>query len=424
MADRQPSVRTRGVLGSPFPEQLAFFRNKLDNLVPTSRWDDIRGSAHDSGFMVAGAMKADLLSDLAAAVDRAAAEGKSLSAFRKDFRDIVQRNGWHGWTGQGSAGGERWRTRIIYRTNMASSYAAGRVAQLREGGFRYWIYKHNDSVRNPRPRHLGWDGLTLSPDHPFWRTHTPINGWGCQCYVLGARTESMAKRMGGDPGREPPDDWDHIDDKTGAPQGIDKGWDYQPGDTVSDTVRTMADKTRQWDYELAKGYMQGVPASQRDRLAKSYRSLPSVADDARRYAQRVLKGEGAQLQPYQTLGLLTETDTRQVQALHNRDVAMYDFALDASAVAHVQRKHGQELAELARGQRAISAEDYAVLPQLLNEGDAFEDAGVADRTGNALVRRWLKTNGELFTAVFEIRQRRKMLVLQTFYVRSLSESEQ
>lgn len=421
MADRQPSTRTRGVLGSPFPEQLAYFRNKLGNLVPTSRWDDLIGSAHDSGFMVAGAMKADLLTDLAAAVDRAASEGKSLDAFRKDFRDIVERNGWHGWTGEGTAAGERWRTRVIYRTNMATSYAAGRVAQLREGGFRFWIYKHNDSVRNPRPRHLGWDGLTLPPDHPFWLTHTPTNGWGCQCYVLGARSEAMARRMGGRPGSTPPDGWDVIDERTGAPEGIDKGWDYQPGNTVSDTVRSMAEKTRQWDYELAKGYMQGVPASQRDRLARSYRSLPSVADDARRYAQRVLRGEGTQVDRYRTLGLLTDTDVRQVQTIHDQDTSLYDFTLDASAVTHVNSTHGNQNVEAPRGQRAVTAEDYSVLGQLLNDGEPFEDAGTARGTGLPLVRRSFVFNGERYIAVFELRRKRRMLTLQTFYIRPQAE---
>jgi hypothetical protein len=398
-------------LGSPFPEQLAFFRNKLGNLVPTSRWDDIQRSAHDSGFMIAGAKKADLLADLAAAVDRAASEGKSLDAFRKDFRAIVERRGWHGWTGEESLAGQRWRTRVIYRTNMATSYAAGRTAQLREGGFPWWIYKHNDSVRHPRPQHLAWDGLTLPPDHAFWRTHSPPNGWGCQCYVLGARSEAMVRRMGGDPGREPPAGWDAIEEKTGAPDGIDKGWDYQPGATVSDTVRAMADKARQWDYELAKGYMQGVPASQRDRLAQSYRALPSVADDTRRYAQRVLRGEADQVAPYRTLGLLTEADVRQVQALQAQDVAGFDFALDAVAV---QRALESGPDALAPRQRALIAADYAILPRLLNDGGEFEAAGRSDITGNPRVRRELEIDGAVFVAVFELIAQRQMLVLQSF----------
>jgi hypothetical protein len=417
VAKRQPSV-AQGVLKRPFAEQTAFFRNKLGNLIPTARWDDIKRGAHDTGFMVAGAAKADLLSDLAAAVERTQSEGKSLSAFRKDFRAIVERNGWHGWTGEGSAKGEAWRTRIIYRANATTSYSAGRLAQLREGGFEHWVYRHSDSVNSPRPQHEAWDGLTLPPDDDFWKEHYPPNGWGCQCYVVGSRSAKGARRLGGDPDKPKPDDWNKTDPKTGAPAGIDKGWDYQPGNRVSHTVRTMAEKTRQWDYELAKGYMQGVPASVRDQLARSYRSLPSVADDTRRYAQRIVAGrDHLEIPPYRTLGLLTETDAKQVQTLKDVDVAGFDFALDVSAVRHVESRHGVGN-ESRKDQRGVAMKDYEVLPQLLNEGGALEDAGKARQTGNPLVKRRLTHNGEVFEAVFEVRRKRKMLVLQSFYIRT------
>ncbi len=38
---------------SPFTEQVAFFRKKIN--LPSERWDDIKKSAHDRGFIVAGA---------------------------------------------------------------------------------------------------------------------------------------------------------------------------------------------------------------------------------------------------------------------------------------------------------------------------------------------------------------------------------
>lgn len=422
MTTKQPSMRVGGVLGKPFQHQLAFFRNKLGNLVPTKRWDDIRREAHDTGFMVAGAIKTDLLADLAAAVDRSMSEGKSLNAFRKDFRAIVEKHGWHGWTGEESKAGQRWRTGVIYRTNAAVAYAAGRRAQLEEGNFKYWIYRHNDSVKNPRPQHLAWDGLTPPPDHPFWRTHTPVNSFGCKCYVVGARTQAGVKRMGGQPGREPPEGWDVIDPDTGTLPGIGKGWDYAPGASVSDTVRAMAEKTRQWEYELAKGYMQNVPAPVRDQLARGYRSLPSVADDTRRYAQRVLKGEGDQLPPYRTLGLLTQADADQISGLVEREVDGFDFALDTAAVLHVQSHHGAESGEASRGQRAVTAEDYEILPLLLNAGSDLAAVGQATATGSLLFERTFEWKGERYTAVFELRGKRKMLALKTFYIRPLARS--
>lgn len=242
--------------GKPFKEAVAAFRLRLGNLVPTERWDDkVNGvwqAQHDRAFMVAGATKADLLADLAAAVDKAISQGTSLQEFRRDFRRIVEERGWHGWTGEGTKGGEAWRTRVIYRTNMRVSYAAGRMAQLVEGGFPFWVYRHGGSVE-PRIIHLGWDGLVLPPDHPFWATHAPPNGWGCSCYVLGARSFRGAQRLGGQPGKQLPDGWQKLDPKTGAPVGIDKGWAYAPGaSAVDDIVAMVREKSKVLPQPLAE----------------------------------------------------------------------------------------------------------------------------------------------------------------------------
>ncbi len=228
----------------PFDEQVAALRLRLGELRGTVRWDDLAGPEHDRAFMVAGAMKADLLADLAAAVDKAVSQGTTLDEFRRDFRAIVERRGWHGWTGEGTSKGEAWRTRVIYQTNVATSYAAGRRAQLVEGNFKWWVYRHGGSLE-PRLQHLAWDGIALPPDHPFWASHAPPNGWGCSCRIFGARTEAGIRRVGGDPGKTLPDGWDARDPRTGAPPGIDRGWDHAPGAGVVPDVRDFARKLDQ-----------------------------------------------------------------------------------------------------------------------------------------------------------------------------------
>ena len=77
----------------------------------------------------------------------------------------------HGWS---HTGGRDWRSRIIYSTNIATSYAAGREAQI-----------------------------------------------------------AAADRLGGRWSDDPPDGWANIDPKTGAPAGIDRGWGYAPGASLS-----------------------------------------------------------------------------------------------------------------------------------------------------------------------------------------------
>lgn len=401
--------RTAGVLRRPFAYQVAFFRSKLGNLIPTARWTDVRRNQHDRGFMVAGAQSADLLADLAAAVDRAITEGKSIGAFRKDFAAIVERNGW------AYRGDFNWRTRTIYQTNIATRYAAGREAQLRAGNFAWILYKHGGSA-DPRPQHLAWDGLVLPADHAFWQTHSAPNGWGCKCRKVGARSPEAARRLGGDPGKALPEGWDAIDPKTGAPPGIDKGWDYRPGDTVADTVQQMAAKTQHWDYVLAKAYMQGVPETQRDALALAYRALPSVANDTRLYAQRILEGRtGLDIPVYRTLGLLTTGQARRVGELLERDATGFDFSIGRDAPLHIRGSHGDAAAEAARGQRAVVAADYAYLPQIVNEPDDIIPAG-SSGVGHPVVRFIKEISGEVYTAAFELRAGRKTLALQSFWI--------
>jgi hypothetical protein len=227
---------------TPFEEQLAFFKAKLN--LPTERWDDIMRSAHDRAFVVAGAANADLLADLNAAVQRGIETGSGLAAFRKDFQQIVQKHGWTGWTGEGTAAGEAWRTRIIYQTNTATSYAAGRWQQLKNPQLLkvkpYWQYVHADGVAHPRPLHVSWHGLVLPHDHEFWTTHFPPNGWMCHCRVVAVDAKAYAAAA--DAGKaSPPEGWQAINPKTGAPVGIDKGFDYAPGARANAPLQSLVD---------------------------------------------------------------------------------------------------------------------------------------------------------------------------------------
>jgi hypothetical protein len=241
------------VFRRPFAEAIAALELRLANQVGTTAWDDLVRSQHDRAFMVAGAIKADLLEDLAAAVRKARVNGGTLADFTKDWRRIVEERGWHGWTGEGTPRGEAWRIRVVYQTNMRTSYMAGRLAQLREGKYPFWVYRHGGSVE-PRIQHLGWDGLVLPADHPFWATHYPPNGWGCSCRVFGARSKDHAARKGGDPAKELEPGWNVADPRTGAPPGIDRNWDYAPGGTVSETVSFAAKKISALSAELGSDY--------------------------------------------------------------------------------------------------------------------------------------------------------------------------
>lgn len=410
MADQPSSLS--GSFGRPFTEQIAFFRNKLGNLVPTEFWDDLEREQHDTGFMVAGAQKADLLSDLAAAVDRSISEGKSLDAFRKDFKAIVQRHGWTGWTGEGTKAGEAWRTRTIYRTNAATSYAAGRYAQLVEANYPLWVYFHGGS-KEPRPEHLAFDGLCLPPDHPFWKIFYPPSDWGCSCYVIGARSERAARRLGADPDKKLPDGWDQIDPKTGVTKGAGRGWDYAPGASVAPIVQAAAEKISSWDYRIAKGFMDGVPDAMRDALAESYRALPSVADDARRAAQRIWDGR-ARPEPGRTLGMIKGEQAEAVREALDVDASLFDFSLSPDEIQHVKNRHG---VEEDAWQRDVTPEDFARLPQIVQNGSKMRMVGRSDSRRLPVFEIVLEIDGETYVTRWEYWAKRRTFTLLSFFVR-------
>jgi len=235
----------------PFAEQIEFFRGKLD--LPTATWRDIWQEQHDRAFVVAGAMQADLLADLREAVTKGIEAGTTLAEFRDDFEAIVARRGWTGWTGEGTAAGRAWRTRVIYETNLRTSYAAGRWAQLQSSGVPYLRYRHNDNVMVPRPDHLAWDGTVLPADDPWWSTHATPNGWGCQCWIEGVSERALKRSGKSGPDRAPT----APDDTT----GIDEGWAYAPGASVSAELnRLLAAKAETLPQTLAQDMLAAVMA--------------------------------------------------------------------------------------------------------------------------------------------------------------------
>lgn len=227
----------------PFQEQVDFFRQKLN--LPTERWDDILRAGHDRAFVIAGATKADLLDSFRSEVDRAIEQGKSLQWFRGEFDRIVQKHGWAGWKGEGSTAGRDWRTRIIYQTNMSTSYAAGRWTQLHDPDLLklkpYFTYRHADGIRHPRLHHLSWNGITLPHDDIFWQTHSCPNGWLCHCRIESASARDFNAAQADGKGVKP-DGWNKIDPKTGEPVGIDKGFGYAPGASLHKQLQGFIDE--------------------------------------------------------------------------------------------------------------------------------------------------------------------------------------
>lgn len=217
-----------------FKEAQEFFRQKVS--MPSKVWTDTLHQAHDRAFVIAGADSVTLVENLRKALDKAINGGSGLAGFRKQFDDIVLREGWL------YNGGRNWRTRVIYDTNLRTAHMAGRLKQMRDPDViklrPYWQYVHGETrePKMPRDEHLAWNGKVFRHDDPIWEMIYPPNGWKCSCGVVTV-SEAGLKRLGKTkPDTAPKLKMRKVQDKTtgdwiDVPKGIDFGWGYQPGHT-------------------------------------------------------------------------------------------------------------------------------------------------------------------------------------------------
>lgn len=212
--------------GVKFQEAISFLKGKLPEA--SMAWDDLAGPVHAKVFTVAGSTSASLSSEIQASLVKALEQGTTISAFRKDFDQIVAK---HGWSYNGSRG---WRTSLIFDTNLRSASMAGRWAQIQANkANRPFLQYRTAGDSRVRPQHRLWNGIIRAVDDPFWSTHYPPNGWNCRCTVRAyAKWEIEDENL-------------HVEttpyktvyrdvaNKDGVvdrvPVGIDPGWDHNVG---------------------------------------------------------------------------------------------------------------------------------------------------------------------------------------------------
>lgn len=369
------NARGDGSFNKPFPEQLEFFRQKLN--LPTEHYDDILRDAHDRAFVVAGATKADLLNDFREAIERAEAGQITFSQWKKDFRKIVEKNGWQGWTGSDTKAGRAWRARVIYQTNLATSYAAGRYAQMDHPDVvkrrPYLKYLHNDNVLHPRPLHLSWNGLVLAREDPWWQAHRPPNGYGCQCRIVAVTADEYH-------GQKAPEDGayikvDRYGQKHEIPAGVDYGFDYTPGEGVDAALRQMVQKKLlRYPAAIARAMSRDI-----NNQISASKSIVDFVNDALRQASK-------------EMFLIGFIDDR-----HDRSMQGYPVLLPSGTVRHVQKSHRFD----GGAQRPVNAEDYRRLASLLSDPDRI-DPGLASRLSNPTLIYQKKIGEEWYRAVFEV----------------------
>ena len=178
--------------GLPPEQALEYFRSK--GYVLSMDWREVWQGAHDRAFTVAHVMKTDILQDIRAGVDQFIEGGVTRRQVMQSMQETLVKKGWWSDSGRGLVvdddGGvlgkklNARRLTTILHTNSIQSYNAAQYkrAMALSNLKPYWRYDHHVH-KFPRKHHQALDGLIFIYSDPFWLTHTPQNGWGCNCGI-------------------------------------------------------------------------------------------------------------------------------------------------------------------------------------------------------------------------------------------------
>lgn len=375
------------VLGSvPAKAAIENIRSKLR--VPSKRWDAMMGEAHAKAFTIAGAMKAELLADFHESLTEIAEKGGSLQDFRRDFDKIVAK---HGWEYKGSRG---WRSHLIYSTNMRTANMAGRWKQIQrtKNSRPYLVYMTVGDSR-VRDEHRNWHNTVLPVDHPWWDTHFPPNGWGCRCYV-NTLSDRQRERQGLEVSQAPViKNTERYNTLTGesygtAPEGIDTGWDYNPGKAWLGTDVAFGQRLM----TLPRHIRQAALANNRDHIEQLNKSWGSWLKE--REGQR--PSGYAHTVGYLGDDVISALEQREIEPI-GAAIVVFDKQLDHLSGGHKSEKKrvpSEWILNLPVNLRGYSA-------ILLHKNDLVFvfDQSAAEKNYKAIVQVNFKRKGQAFNSV-------------------------
>ena len=214
------------------------------SLDPSFSWQDVYADEHAKAFTVAKSAGFDILADIFKSLQKALEEGKTFRDFARDLTPLLQSKGWWGRqlvddpaTGERKVAqlGSTRRLQLIFDANMRVSYAAGHWSNFQRGkAGRPWLRYVSLLYGDRRPEHVRRHNLCLPVDDPYWDKWGTPCGWGCKC-TLQSLSDRDVERMRSQLKfvRPAEDEYAWTNKRTGEirmiPQGIDPGWDHNPG---------------------------------------------------------------------------------------------------------------------------------------------------------------------------------------------------
>lgn len=143
-------------------------------------------------------------------IQRTHDSGQTVDYFEKHLRALAERHRWDNRLPVSDRRRFRAFAAHIYRSHNRIAYACHRHEQLVAGQYSLWVYRAATDWDDCHADHARLDGIAVPVEHPFWTRFFPPNGPGCGCAVYGAGTVAGVRRVGGNPDKTLPEDWEAV----------------------------------------------------------------------------------------------------------------------------------------------------------------------------------------------------------------------
>ncbi|MBD2751753.1 PBECR3 domain-containing polyvalent protein [Spirosoma validum] len=114
------------------------------------------------------------------------------------------------------------------------------------------------------------------------------------------------------------------------------------------------------------------------------------------------------------LGTVPDSIVQQVVIECGIDLTNYMFTIDTYAIRHIMKSHGNPQKKEARGQKAITTDDFELIYQIINDSDVVFYDG-KNRIGREVIQ-FQKRIGDRYIILKEVRNGRKQLALNSMRI--------
>jgi hypothetical protein len=201
--------------------------------------------------------------------------------------------------------------------------------------------------------------------------------------------------------------------KLAAELGLHNG---EKHDSKKELMQAVHGNVREAHKALQKKVMDQVKADFEKRQTKAKNpkskgrqsSIAAVVDIA---AQP--KRDGNQV--YHIYRAVTPDEAKKAKEKQGGDISGYEHGIDEAAVRHIFKSHGNAATEAARGQVAVTREDFLQLPEITDPDKADSvEYGLKTESGLPAIRYKKRINGHI-VVVEEVREGRNRLALKTLW---------